>query len=418
MQPLEQENEEQARLKAEQAWLVELKAQGRKAQKHRDWEKQVLYLKESDEDARLDIFFEMLMKRLDLPAAGMEIEDFPEWEKEHAEALAFLYNEPDLPEKCGPAGALTKEVRKLTSSLMQPTVAVTPPQVAPLLRSEIETVLAEMAGLRSARNWLKGWFFAYGYISVCFFTLLVISCLDLFGLINWNQPLQSVTGPASDAAIIQALIYAGGAFGTLFVAIVLGLRRKRKEAELQQFQSELRERMAKLAQAVNPLRTGASPSCQLALPEAGKAGKRPLHDLNEAVGRWRSTVIREMVKDFFEQGLWMNDRLAERLKALLEEIQRPFPTSCRAEIKDLRDDQIESAFSVLTAVIASTIAAKVDLGSQSTLAQLIVSDTAPGVPMPSVVLEKLETAGALLKGDKLSEDTASCMNEVLKTLRS
>ena len=57
MKRLEPEKAEQARLKAEQAYLVELKAQGRKAQKHRDWERQVLFLKESDEDTRLDTFF-------------------------------------------------------------------------------------------------------------------------------------------------------------------------------------------------------------------------------------------------------------------------------------------------------------------------------------------------------------------------
>ena len=67
MQRPEQEKAEQARLKAEQAYLVELKAQGRKAQKHRDWERQVLFLKESDEGTRLDTFFEILLKRLDLP---------------------------------------------------------------------------------------------------------------------------------------------------------------------------------------------------------------------------------------------------------------------------------------------------------------------------------------------------------------
>lgn len=77
--------------KADQAMLAELKAQGRKAQKHRDWERQVLFLKESDEPARLETFFEILLTKLDLPAAGMETEDFPEWEKEHGEALSFLY---------------------------------------------------------------------------------------------------------------------------------------------------------------------------------------------------------------------------------------------------------------------------------------------------------------------------------------
>jgi hypothetical protein len=117
MQRPEPEKADQAPLKAEQAFLVELKAQGRKAQKHRDWERQVLFLKESDEDTRLDTLFEILLKRLDLPTAGMETEDFPEWEKEHREALSFLYQEPDLPEQCGPSGALTKHIRRLTSKM-------------------------------------------------------------------------------------------------------------------------------------------------------------------------------------------------------------------------------------------------------------------------------------------------------------
>jgi hypothetical protein len=188
MQRLEQEKAEQARLKAEQAILAELKAQGRKAQKHRDWEKQVLFLKQSDEDTRLDTFFEILLKKLDLPTAGMEPEDFPEWEKEHDEALSFLYREPDLPEQCGPSGALTKQIRRLTSALVQSAVILASPGDAQHMRSKIEEVPVEIARLRSTRNWLAGWFVAYLCISVCFFTLLVVCCLDLLGLLHLNLP--------------------------------------------------------------------------------------------------------------------------------------------------------------------------------------------------------------------------------------
>jgi hypothetical protein len=420
MQRLEQGKAEQARLKAEQACLAELKAQGRKAQKHRDWERQVLFLKESDEGARLDTFVEILLKRLDLPTAGMEPEDFPEWVKEHDEALSFLYNEPELPEKCGPSGALTKDIRRLTSSLVPSAAILTPQEVTQRLRAESEKVPVEIAKLRSARNWLECWFVAYLCISVCFFTLLVISCLDLSGLSHLGQPPQTESGPAVAATIIEALIFAAGAFGTLSIAILLGRRRKRTEAEFQQRQRELQERKTKLGQEADRLQAGASQASQLAISATSKARERLLHDLVEAVGKWRSTVRLELVKDFFEQGLWINDRFTERLKPLLAEIQRPFPTSCRVEIDNLRDDQIESAFSVLTAVVASTIAAKVELSKSGTLAQLIVSDTEPSVPMPpaAVVLEKLESEGVLLKGDQLSDDTASCMAEVLKTLRA
>jgi hypothetical protein len=420
MQRLEPENAGQVRLKAEQAYLVELKAQGRKAQKHRDWERQVLFLKESDEVTRLDTFFEILLQRLDLPTAGMETEDFPEWVKAHGEALAFLYHEPDLPEKCGPSGALTKDIRRLTSSLVPPAVRLTPPEVTRNLSSESEAVPAEIARLSSIRNWLQRWLVAYSLISVCFLTLLALSCLDLFGLILSDQPPHSDPGPAVAATIIKALILAGGAFGTLSVAIFLGLRRKRKEAELQACQRELQERKTKLGQEVDRLQAETSQSCQLAMSAASEARERSLRNLVEAVEKWRSTCRLELVKDFFEQGLWMNDRFTELLKALLAEIQRPFPTSCRVEIDNLRDDQTENAFKVLTAVIASTIAVKVDLSRTGTLAQLIVSDTDPGVPMPSaaVVFQELESAGVLLKGDQLNDDTASCMAEVLKALQT
>lgn len=420
MQRLEQKKAEQARLEAEQACLVEAKAQVRKAQKHRDWERLVLFLKESDKRTRLDTFFDILLKRLDLPTAGMETEDFPEWEKEHGETFSFLYKEPDLPDKCGPSGALTKDIRRLTSSLLQPGGLLTPPDVTQPLRSEIEKIPVEIAKLRSAQNWLAGWFVAYLYISLCFFTFLVISCLDLCGLIYLDQPPKSEPGPAVTATMIEALILAGGAFGTLSVAILLGLRRRRKEAEFQERQRELEERKTKLGQEVNRLQAEASKTYQRAISEASKARERLLHDLVEAVGRWRSTVCNELVEDFFAQGLWMNDRFAERLKALLAEIQRPFPALCRVEIESLGDDQIESASRALTAVVASAIAVKVDLGSSGPLAQLIVSNNEPDVPMPSaaVVLEKLESAGVLLKGDQLSDSTASCMTEVLQTLRS
>jgi hypothetical protein len=420
MQRPEPEKAEPAPLKAEQAYLVELKAQGRKAQKHRDWERQVLFLKESDEGTRLDTFFEILLTRLDLPTAGMEPADFPEWVKEHGEALSFLYHEPDLPEKCDASGPLTEDIRRLTSSLMQSAVILTPPEVTPPLRSESEEVPAEIAKLTAARNWLEWWFVAYLCISICFFTLLVISCLGLLGLVQLDQPPQSESGPAVAATIIEALIFAGGAFGTLSVAILLGGRRKRKEAEFQKRQRELQERKTKRRQETDRFQAEASQSYQRAVSAAGKSRERLLHDLIEAVEKWRSTVRLALVKDFFEQGLWIHDRFAERLQPLLAEIQRPFPTSCRVEISNLRDDQIERAFRVLTAVIASAIAVKVDLSKSGTLAQLIVSGTEPGVPMPSaaVVLEKLESAGVLLKGDPLSDDTASCMTEVLKSLQA
>ena len=178
--------------------------------------------------------------------------------------------------------------------------------------------------------------------------------------------------------------------------------------------------LRQIGQEVTRIQAEAFLCYQRVIAEAGKIRERVMPDLAKAVQRWRTIVRTELIKDFFEQGLWISDRLAERLKALLTELQRPFPAPCRVEVGSLRDDQIEGAFRVFTAVIASGIAAKVDLGRSSTLAQLIVSDTEPGMDMPpaAVVLERLEGEGVLLTGDQLSKDTKTCMTEVLENLRA
>ncbi len=190
MQPLEPQKPDQAPLGADQALLAELRAQGRKEQKHRDWERQVLFLKESDEATRLDTFFEILRQRLDLPSAGMETEDFPEWEKEHQEVLSLLFEEPALPEQCGPSGALTQAIRRLTASLVQSAVVSAPRDVSQHLSSEIEQARVEFAKLRSARNWLAGQFIAQLSFSLWFFALLAVCCRDLLGLNPLEQPPQ------------------------------------------------------------------------------------------------------------------------------------------------------------------------------------------------------------------------------------
>jgi hypothetical protein len=407
-------------VKAEQARLEESRAQGRRIQKHSDWERQVRLLEQGDEGVRLDIFFEILVKRLDLPTAGMQSGDYPEWAVEHGEALSFLYHEPHLPEACGASGAFTKDIRRLTALLLQSDVSLTPQDVTGHLRSQLEEVPVEIAKLRSVCKGLKGWFIAYAAISLCFFALLVVCCLGLFGLTVMDQSGLSEPSPAVGATTIESLILGCGALGTLFVAILLGLRWKKKEAELQKRQCELQETRVILGHEANRLQAEALQSYHLAISAASRLRERLLQDLVKAVDTWRSTVRNEFVKDFFEQGLWVRDRFAERLKALLLEIERHFPASCRVEIDSLSENHIESAFDVLTAVIASMIAAKVELGRSATLAQLIVSGNEPDVPMPpaTVVLERLESERVLLKGDQLSDDTKSCMTEVLQTLRA
>ena len=77
MQSLEPEHPGKVLPSAEQALREEQYLPGRPGPKHEEWERQVHLLEKSDEATRRDTFLQILLERLDLPAADMEPEEFP-----------------------------------------------------------------------------------------------------------------------------------------------------------------------------------------------------------------------------------------------------------------------------------------------------------------------------------------------------
>jgi ribosomal protein L7/L12 len=98
--------EEQA--EAEATRLSELKRQGAAAQRDRDYDRRVQFLKDSDEAARLQCFVELLCGQLDPECYPGEDKG---WQAEQERLLARFYKRPSLPNECGPNGGVTERIR-------------------------------------------------------------------------------------------------------------------------------------------------------------------------------------------------------------------------------------------------------------------------------------------------------------------
>lgn len=102
-------------LKMQEQQAKELRRQGRAAQRDRDYEKQILFLKESDEGTRLSTFFEMLLTQVELKdyTKGTPREDddtFSERMAQHEKTVARFIETPSLPEECKEDGSLTVKI--------------------------------------------------------------------------------------------------------------------------------------------------------------------------------------------------------------------------------------------------------------------------------------------------------------------
>ena len=77
--------------------------------------------------------------------------------------------------------------------------------------------------------------------------------------------------------------------------------------------------------------------------------------LNKNIDLWMAAFRNAALKSFFDQGLWIQDEFHNRLKAALDEIQKIFPTSCRANVDILTRNQIECAYKILVAAVSDEI---------------------------------------------------------------
>ena len=73
-----------------------------------------------------------------------------------------------------------------------------------------------------------------------------------------------------------------------------------------------------------------------------------------------------LLQSFFDQGLWIEDyRFTEQLKVELARIQKPFPTSCRTDVNNLKSDQITLAYQAFTDSVADLISECSAIGKDS-----------------------------------------------------
>ena len=94
----------------------ELEEQRRMAQTDRDYEKRVLFLKESDQRTRLGTYVEMLIGKLDCKSRSANDLD---WVAEHNRLLSIFYQLADLPNECQANGTVTGNIRALVVSLLK-----------------------------------------------------------------------------------------------------------------------------------------------------------------------------------------------------------------------------------------------------------------------------------------------------------
>ena len=76
--------------------------------------------------------------------------------------------------------------------------------------------------------------------------------------------------------------------------------------------------------------------------------------LPDKVELWQSIAYDALIKDYFDQGLWIESGgFTQRLKAALNAVQKPFPTSCRVDVNKLQPNQIVSAYQTFTEIVAT-----------------------------------------------------------------
>ena len=278
----------------QQRQLVVVEEEARSAAKEREYQRQVLFLKESDDSTKLEAFLEM-----------------------HKERVSSLYNLPELPEECKEDGEITRRIEMVIDT-------VTLPAEAKKLKSEVETVGNEIAKLEAEEKELND------QRNVVFF---VCGGLILFGLFKsfvfgMNTYVRNAVfwsaGILIFLTVVERKVSAPKTRARKQKMVLLGRSKTSLEKELQPFLDEMAEQV-----------------------ERARA---------ENMDEWQAVVEVALLQSFFDQGLWIEDsRFTERLKVALTQIQRPFPTSCRTDVNNLRPDQISLAYQTFTDEVADLI---------------------------------------------------------------
>jgi len=335
---------EEQRQRQASAQLAELRRQDREARKYLDYEKQVLFLKESDEATRLDTFLERLLGGLNPEdCQGESAEEMAKVEMN----VAQFYHSPPVPDECK---LLAIKIKRLVSSKPTSTHAILPEE-ALALQAEVGRLKGE---LRRLEGDIKGkktlGFGCLGLLGFIGLLCLFVGVLSFFDPAGFDMKADT---PPEQKVIISAVVSLMGLVPTLI--FLVGLVRHIKNRFRKKPLKSLLEEQAAITNKHNV----AERQLQPFLSKAQSTVQRDYNEcLKRTVDDWILTYRNALVKSFFDQGLWLNEQFPSRLKAALVEIQKPFPTSCRSDVNKLRPEQIQSAYNSLTAHLGGVFALK------------------------------------------------------------
>jgi len=259
---------------AEQTRLSELHRQGAAAQRDRNYQNTLLFLKESGEATRLDRFIEMLGNTLDWKCCPKDAKGYNDrtWVAERERIFSSFYHLPELPKECRSDGMITKKIKGACSNKAEDFL----PAEALRLKAELRNVQREQQEIAAQQNSFKGL---------------------LGGLFSSSK----------SKAASERLLW------------------------LHNMENHINDQLR---------------------PFIGQSHFAAKDNIGVFVQEWIGTYRNFFLKSFFGQGLWINDGFQTRLQEVLVEIQKTYPTSCRADVNKLSRSQIETAYkAVVNAVV-------------------------------------------------------------------
>ena len=318
----------------QEAQLSVIEKQAQAEAKDREYQRQVLFLKESDDTTKLETYFEMAKSKL--------------------LDLYILPDEVDIPEECRDNGSLKLKLKSLTAS--SPEYTKQPlPERAIKLQDEIPKIKTEI--LSAEMNLNKSQIGFWGFLGIAIGVILI--CAGISGVMDGKifEPAQGEDDKAGSIfAGIFALLVCFGGGGWLFFAQISKLLRSTKKPAIEKQLGILKEKHAGLETELKPFVDEVNNVNNLAKKEADEKHYKTIMEYAE---RWQSLAFTAMIKHYFDQGLWIeSDGFKQRLKTVLTEVQKPFPTSCRVDASKLQPNQIAAAYQIFTKAVAHRMCAQ------------------------------------------------------------
>ena len=296
-----------------------LSSQSRSGERDREYHRNLAFLKECNEEDKLQRYVEMFLETLGAP--------FSDENYQQKKALiSHVYTNAGLPEECKPNGAVTMAIRSAATG------------AAPV-PEELQAVTAAIA---DATN--------------------------------------EMSAVNSEIKQKRELITEDTQFGRSFRRMLLRLSGKGTQADKQK--AKLAQEVAELARLET--RTGAI-EAQLAdlsaerrrLEEAAEAARPQL--VHDCVRKWQAALLDYLLRDFFAQGLWIEDRFVEKLRPALESLQKPFPSKCKTNLRNVTVEQRNALFEAVTDQIGVKISHRIsirgDMVCDGDLANVIIGGT-------------------------------------------